>query len=140
MLRRDVGILGVAEGAGVRVDGVAVGIDGPLECRGGRKPDGRGVVVEVSDLVFDINGVIGVNAFFAPPDASEIGGDGGEVCSVDVSDFEGGGVHTDGDEFVVADVEASDIGERGRIVSAVTGLDLCSRYLSIIPSACRSLP
>jgi hypothetical protein len=84
-------------------------------------------VVEVIDLVLDINGVIGANAFFAPRSASDTGGEGGEVCSVDVSDFEGGGVHTDGDDVVVADVEASDIGEGGRNVSVVIGLDFRSR-------------
>jgi hypothetical protein len=128
MLNREVGILGVIGWANDR-DGVGVGIDGPLEWRGGRKPDGLGVVVGNIVLVFDGAGVIGSSFFLTPPEpeASETGGDGGDVWRVEVSDFGGGGVHIEGDEVVVTDVEASDKGEGGRTLSVVIGLGLWSR-------------
>lgn len=59
---------------------------------------------------------------------------------MDVSDFDGGGVHTDGEDVVVTDVDASDIGEGGRSASGVRGLALLFRYLSALPPACLSFP
>jgi hypothetical protein len=79
MLRREVGTRGVAEGPAVRVEGVAVGIDGPREWRGGRRPDILGVVGGAIDLVLEIKGVIGATAFFDPPEVFDTGGDGGDV-------------------------------------------------------------
>lgn len=50
--------------------------------------------------------------------ASESGGDGGVVSGWRMSAIECGGVEAAvGDESVVADVDASDTGERGRIAS-----------------------
>lgn len=74
------------------------------------------------------------------PDPFDIAGEGGEVWSVDVSDFVGGGVDIDGDEVVVTDVEASDIGDGGRSESIDRGVVLLSRFFVMIPSACFNLP
>lgn len=54
---------------------------------------------------------------FAVAEVSESGGDGGVASGIDVSDFSGGGVEVVGEESVVAEVDVSERGERGRSVS-----------------------
>lgn len=51
-------------------------------------------------------------------DASDRGGDGGVTSVCMVSGLEWGGVEVVGDESVVAEVDVSDTGERGRKESA----------------------
>jgi hypothetical protein len=117
--------------------GVDVGTDGPREWRGARRPDGRGVVPgSAGPRVFDGTGVMGPRAFLCAADISDSGGDGGVVCSAVWSDLTGGGVETEGDETVVAVVDASESGDGGRNASAI-GLRSFSR--SRAASARRSL-
>jgi len=89
-------------------------------------------------LVFADMGVIGTTVLFlSRAEVSDIGGDGGLVWSVEVSDFGGGGVDIDGEEVVVIVVEASDIGETGRTAPVTTGLGLLLlRKRCITASAC----
>lgn len=54
---------------------------------------------------------------FAGADVSDSGGDGGVWSVSVVSAFEGGGVDVVGEDNVVAEVEVSETGERGRKVS-----------------------
>lgn len=101
---------GAAEvGPCCRTAEVAVGIDGPRECRGGRIPlcSGRGVVPGSSTRLFA--GVTGGASFVVNTTAlaSLSGGLGGLVCTVLVS-LLGGGVATVGLEMVVAVVLAPD--------------------------------
>jgi hypothetical protein len=56
-------------------------------------------------------------------EATESGGDGGVLSTTDVSDF-GGGVDAVGDDNVVADVDVSETGERGRKVSVDSRCDV----------------
>jgi hypothetical protein len=59
---------------------------------------------------------------WALAEASERGGEGGVVCTVDTFDFVGGGVEIVGDDTVVADVEPSEAGDGGRRLSVSKGV------------------
>lgn len=93
------------------------GMEGPLECRGGRadwKREGRGVVFASSVIGFDFAGGFGVlGGAVVVAEASEIGGEGGVAVldAAEDADFEGGVVIT-GDEAVEVG-DASDTGECG---------------------------
>ena len=103
-----------------------------LDCRG---------AVERPARVFAGAGVIGIGfGFFRDTEASESGGEGGEVCSVEVSDFVGGGVEAVGLESDVADRETSDDGDRGRNMSTEIGVGFLTLWRSMISSACFNLP
>jgi hypothetical protein len=67
-------------------------------------------------------GVVGKG--FAETEASDNGGDGGVASASAVSGCVRGGVEVVGDERVVADVDASDTGERGRKESPASRLDV----------------
>jgi hypothetical protein len=135
-----VGARGVL-GSVVRVvTGVAVETEGPRECLGGRIPESRGAVVG-RVRVFEGTGVTGGGNLFltrAATDLSDSGGEGGVVCTVDVSDLVGG-VDTDGDDVVVADVEVSETGDGGRI-SVEIGVTFRALSRSRVCSEWRSFP
>jgi hypothetical protein len=119
----------------------AIGIDGPRECRGNLVPVTLGVVEGICRVLF-IKGVIGPMYFFltgTAPEASDSGGEGGDVWIVDVSDLAGGGVDIEGDDGVVADVDASDNGEGGRKLSVESGAIFLDLSRSIVCSECCSL-
>lgn len=131
--------LGCTLGCVLCANGViaAVEKDGPRECRGTRLPVTRGVVVG-SILVLFISGVIGPGTLFfvgIAPEASDRGGEGGDVSTVEISDVAGGGVANEGEVVDVADVDASDIGDGGRKLSVDNGLIVRERSRSIICSA-----
>lgn len=88
-------------------------------------------------------GVVRFAAFtFAVKEASERGGEGGvAVTAEEVSDLSGGGVEAVGEESVVAEVEASETGERGRRTPCdLIARTLLSRCRATVASAWRSLP
>jgi hypothetical protein len=117
-------------GAVVRIEGVARPLEpvladiemlGPRECRGGRPwyRLGRGVVAGsyAIDAFRTDMGVDGGPLTVA--DASDKGGDGGVASNRAVPAFELGGVEVVGDnDTVVAEVDVSETGERGRKESA----------------------
>jgi hypothetical protein len=95
----------------------AVGMEGPRECLGGRIVLWGGLRVDVAAVTrwpFG-NGVEGATNVWAG--ASERGGEGGVVCSVDTSDFASGGVDAVGHDEDVAEVAVSESGEGGRRTS-----------------------
>jgi hypothetical protein len=75
-------------------------------------------------------GVVGTG--FAETEASDNGGDGGVASASAGSGCVRGGVDAVGDDRVVADVDASDTGERGRN-------ELLARILDVLRSWCRSI-
>jgi hypothetical protein len=115
-------VAGVTRGGGRE----AAGTDGPRECRGG------GRIVEWAVLgvvpVSKVRCRAGVTGFLrtrvALAEASDNGGEGGDVCTVDVFDLVGGGVDAVGEDTVVALVDASDAGEGGPSAAIVLGLRL----------------
>jgi hypothetical protein len=94
---------------------------GPLECRGGRPwyKLGRGVVAG-SYAIDPFRTGIGVEGgALTVTDASDKGGDGGVASKCAVPTFELGGVDAVGEsDTVVAEVDVSETGERGRKESA----------------------
>ena len=96
---------------------------GPRECRGGRDwyNPARGVAAVSSAAMEPLR--IGMGVFGTgrvDSGASDNGGDGGVVSGRRASDFEWGGVEAAvGEDSVVAEVEASETGERGRNESLV---------------------
>jgi hypothetical protein len=145
---------GVAAGlrAGVVVDNC---IDGPLECSdvetGGRMPDRRGVVVGRPARILEGTGVNGAAGFLLVTAllGSDFGGEEGDVSSVEVSDFVGGGVVINGEDIVVAVpvsavmADPSDAGVGGLRASMSIAMGLGFRFalsLSIVDSACLSFP
>lgn len=129
------------EGRAPRVDELnVVAVEPPRECRGGRIVDctalagGAPIGVWLGSTARCLAGVI--KALRPLAEASESGGEGGVVCTVDAFDFgPGGGVEIVGEDTVVADVESSEAGDGGRrlSVSRCVGFRVCSR--SIVASA-----
>jgi hypothetical protein len=120
---------GRVAGAVVRMEGVArplalvLGLEvadtlGPLVCRGGRErneDEARGVAagsIGATEPFLLGMGVKGTG--FAEIGASDSGGEGGEASGGSTSALECGGVEAAvTEEMVVAEVEASETGERG---------------------------
>ena len=99
---------------------------GPRECRGAREYiPARGVVPGSCGTTEFFRLDMGVEGMsFVVIGASESGGDGGVVSGWRASAIECGGVEPAvGEERVVADVDASEIGERGRKTSPARWLD-----------------
>lgn len=144
------GLAPLYAGAVVRIEGVArplgvaVGLAemlGPRECRGAReyKP-GRGVADGSMAMELFRLGIGVENAGFAGIDASDNGGDGGVMSGREASGFVCGGVEAFvGEERVVAEVDVSDTGERGRSESPASRFEVLRWWcLSIVSSAMRN--
>lgn len=126
------------EGRGPLVDELnVVATDPPRECRGGRIVDGPALAggapsgVWLGSAARCLAGVM--KTLRALAEASESGGEGGVVCTVDAFDFgPGGGVETVGED---TDAEPSEAGDGGRrlSVSKGVGFRVCSR--SMVASA-----
>lgn len=120
-------IEGVARPLGVAAGFIEFGILGPRECRGGRAEymPGRGVAEGSNAMeLFRIGmGVEGTG--FAAIEASDKGGEGGVASGSIESAFERGGVEAVvGEDSVVADVDVSETGERGRKESPASRFDV----------------
>jgi len=76
--------------------------------------------------------------FLMLAEISERGGDGGVVDTVVDPGFDRGGVDAVGDETVVADVDASDNGDRGRRLSMASACGFLWCCRSMFASACRN--
>ena len=103
-----------------------VGALGPLECRGGRDEyiPARGVALGSSAIELLRKGIGVTGAGLVETGASDRGGDGGVASGRRASDFEWGGVEAAvGEDRVVAEVEASEAGDRGRNKSPARWLD-----------------
>lgn len=117
-----------------------VATEPPRECREGRivvcpaLAGGAPIGVWLGSAARCLAGVM--KTLRALAEASESGGEGGVVCTVEAFDFgPGGGVDIVGDDTVVADVEPSEAGDGGRKLSVLKGVGfrVCSR--SIVASA-----
>lgn len=144
------GLACLVAGAVVRIDGVArpliLALDvaatlGPLECRGGLwyRP-ARGVAAGSTAATEGLRLGIGVDGTVpADTGASDSGGEGGMESGRRESVAERGGVANVGEESVVADVDASETGERGRSASPAKWLETLRWWCcSMLASAMRS--
>ena len=110
------------------MEGVArvAGALGPLECRGGRDEyiPARGVALGSSATELLRMGIGVTGAGLVESGASDKGGDGGVASGRRASGLEWGGVEAAvGEDNVVAEVEASETGERGLNESPARWLD-----------------
>lgn len=133
---------GVARPLGVAAGFIELEMLGPRECRGGLEEymPGRGVAEGSSAMeVFRFGiGVEGIG--LAGMEASDRGGEGGVVSGGIESAFERGGVEAVvGEDSVVADVDVSETGERGRRESPASRLDVLRWWwFSMVSSAIRN--